>query len=452
MRTSYIKSFKLLSIAGAYWRGDEKRKMLQRIYGTAWYTKDQLDAYLKKIEEIEKRDHRKLGKELDLFSIHEETGAGLILWHPKGARLRNTIEDFWREEHYKNGYEMVGSPHIGKGQLWQISGHLDFYRESMYSSMDIDGQEYYAKPMNCPFHIVMYKNRGWSYRDLPLRWAELGTVYRYERSGVLHGLLRVRGFTQDDAHLFCRPDQMPAEIDRVLAFCLFMLRSFGFQNFKMYLSTKPKEKSVGEDSSWQAATDALEAALKRAGVEYEVDEGGGAFYGPKIDIKIKDAIGREWQCSTIQFDFNLTDRFDVTYVDRDGARHRPFMIHRALLGSLERFIGILIEHYAGKFPLWLSPVQVILASVTDESVEFLSEMKSRMIAERIRVEADVRDETIGYKIRDAIEKKVPYIGVIGKKELENGTVSVRKRGENTSVSLKVEEFIARLTEENSRKE
>jgi len=451
MRTSKLKAFKLLSIAGAYWRGDEKRRMLQRIYGTAWSSKEQLEAYLKRLEEIERRDHRRLGRELDLYSLHDETGAGLVLWHPKGARLRTIIEDFWRAEHYRNGYELVYSPHIGKGELWQISGHLDFYRENMYSSMDIDGQEYYTKPMNCPFHIMMYRNRGWSYRDLPLRWAELGTVYRYERSGVLHGLLRVRGFTQDDAHLFCRPDQMPEEIDRVLAFSLYMLRSFGFTDFGVYLATQPKEKYVGEKAQWDDATKALEASLSRAGIEYTRDEGGGAFYGPKIDIKIKDALGREWQCSTIQFDFNLPDRFEMNYTDRDGKKHRPYMIHRALFGSLERFIGILIEHYEGRFPLWLSPVQVVLASLTDEVAEHVKQTAERLHAQEIRVETDLRDETIGYKVRDAIEKRVPYIGVIGKKELESDSVSVRRRGENKSIVMSVGEFADRIRDEVGRK-
>ncbi len=450
-RTSRIKSFKLLTIAGAYWRGDEKRQMLQRLYGTAWPTADELDAYLKMREEVERRDHRRIGKELELYSIQEETGPGLVLWHTKGARLRNSIENFWRDEHYKNGYDLVYSPHIGRGQLWQTSGHLDFYRENMYSSMDIDGQEYYVKPMNCPFHIMMYRSRGWSYREFPLRWAELGTVYRYERSGVLHGLLRVRGFTQDDAHLFCRPDQMPEEIDRVLSFSLYMLRSFGFNDFKVYLATRPKEKSVGEDDKWQSAIKALEESVRRAGIEYEVDEGGGAFYGPKIDIKIKDALGREWQCSTIQFDFNLPERFDLTYIDRDGQKHRPIMIHRALFGSMERFIGVLIEHYAGRFPLWLSPVQVQIASITDETVDFAAGLRDRMMREGLRVEADLRNETIKYKIRDAIEKKVPYIGVIGGKEAAANSISVRKRGENTSESMPIDEFIARLKDEISRR-
>ncbi len=450
-RTSYLKACKLLSIAGAYWRGDEKRPMLQRIYGTAWSTREQLDEHLKKLEEIEKRDHRRLGRELDLYSVHEEVGPGLIHWHPRGARLRNSIENFWRDEHYKNGYDLIITPHIGRANLWQTSGHLDFYNENMYSPMDIDGQDYYVKPMNCPFHIMIYKSRGWSYRDYPLRWAELGTVYRYERSGVLHGLLRVRGFTQDDAHLYCRPDQMPAEIDRVLAFSLYMLRSFGFEDFNLYLATRPAEKFVGDEANWKDATEALEASLKRAGVEYSVDEGGGAFYGPKIDIKIKDALGREWQCSTIQFDFNEPERFDMSYVGPDGQKHRPYMIHRALFGSMERFIGVLIEYYAGKFPLWLSPVHIQLLSVTGDAAEHTAKLKERMMKEGIHSEADLRDETIGYKIRDAIEKKVPYIGVIGKKELENGTVSLRKRGEQSSRSLQIDELVVKIKDEIEKK-
>ncbi|MBP7602872.1 MAG: threonine--tRNA ligase [Spirochaetes bacterium] len=450
-RTSYIKAFKLLSIAGAYWRGDEKRPMLQRIYGTAWPTKDELEAYLKHLEEVEKRDHRKLGRELDLYSVHDETGAGLILWHPKGARLRHIIETFWREEHYRNGYELVYSPHIGKSTLWNTSGHLGFYSDNMYSPMDIDGQDYYVKPMNCPFHIMIYKSRGWSYRDLPLRWAELGTVYRYERSGVLHGLLRVRGFTQDDAHLVCRPDQMPEEIDRVLAFCLYMLRSFGFSDFKVYLATKPGEKFVGDEAMWSEATQALRESVERAGIDYEIDEGGGAFYGPKIDIKIKDALGREWQCSTIQFDFNMPERFDVTYVGSDGQKHRPYMIHRALLGSIERFVGVLVEHFAGKFPLWLSPVQLTLLNVVSEAAEHTARLRDELTRGGLRVEADLREETIGYKIRDAIEKKVPFIGVIGKKEMESDSVSVRRRGENTSKTMPVGECIALLEREAAQK-
>ncbi|MBP7735209.1 MAG: threonine--tRNA ligase [Spirochaetes bacterium] len=452
-RTSYIKAVKLLSIAGAYWRGSEKNKMLQRIYGIAFPDKKQLAAHLEFLEEAKRRDHRRLGKELNLYSIHDETGAGLVLWHPKGACLKNIIEDFWRKEHFKNGYDLVATPHIGKSQLWETSGHLGFYTENMYSSMDIDGQPYYVKPMNCPFHIMIYMNKGWSYRELPLRWAELGTVYRYERSGVLHGLLRVRGFTQDDAHLFVRPDQMPDEIDRVLEFCIYMLRSFGFEDFKVYLATRPAEKSVGEESMWQEAIKALEASVKRAGIEYEVDEGGGAFYGPKIDIKIKDILAREWQCSTIQFDFNLPERFDLTYVDSDGKKHRPYMIHRALLGSLERFIGVLVEHYGGKFPVWLAPVQVMLINVSDDEAEAVDKLRLRMVELGLRPEIDRRDETMGYRVRDAISQKVPYIGVIGKKEVAENTISVRKLGENKSVTMKVDDLINLISEDvNSKRQ
>jgi threonyl-tRNA synthetase len=446
-RTSYLRAFKLLSTAGAYWRGSEKNKMLQRIYGIAFPDAKSLERHIEFLEEAKRRDHRRLGKELDLSSIHDETGAGLVLWHPKGARLRNIIEDYWRAQHYTNGYDLVFSPHIGKASLWETSGHLDFYTESMYSSMDIDGQAYYVKPMNCPFHIMIYKNKGWSYRELPLRWAELGTVYRYERSGVLHGLLRVRGFTQDDAHLFCRPDQMPEEIDRVLAFCLSMLREFGFRDFKVYLATRPREKSVGDESMWLSAVQALEESVTRAGIEYEVDEGGGAFYGPKIDIKIKDVLGREWQCSTIQFDFNEPERFDMTYVDSDGKKHRPYMIHRALLGSLERFIGILIEHYAGKFPVWLAPVQVAIINVSDGEAGAAEDLRRKLLDHGFRPETDPRDESMGYRVRDAIAKRIPYICVIGKKEISDSTVSVRRLGENKAASMKIDDFIKIINED-----
>ncbi len=445
-RTSYLRAFRLLSVAGAYWRGSEKNKMLQRIYGIAFPDEKKLENHIEFLEEAKRRDHRRLGKELDLFSIHEEIGAGLVLWHPKGARLRNIIEDYWRAQHYKNGYDLVFSPHIGKASLWETSGHLDFYTEYIYSSMDIDGQAYYTKPMNCPFHIMIYKNKGWSYRELPLRWAELGTVYRYERSGVLHGLLRVRGFTQDDAHLFCRPDQMPEEIDRVLAFCLSMLREFGFKDFKVYLATRPLEKSVGDESMWRSAVQALEESVKRAGIEYEVDEGGGAFYGPKIDIKIKDVLGREWQCSTIQFDFNEPERFDMTYIDSDGKKHRPYMIHRALLGSLERFIGILIEHYAGKFPVWLAPVQVAIINVSDGEADAAEKLRRKLLDLGFRPETDVRDESMGYRVREAIAKGIPYICVIGKKEIADSTVSVRRLGENKPVSMKVDGLVKAINE------
>jgi len=439
--TSGIKHFKLLSLAGAYWRGDEKREQLQRIYGTAFSTKEELDAYLFMLEEAKKRDHRKIGRELDLYSTAEEVGAGLILWHPKGAKIRMKIEDFWRAQHIENGYDIVYTPHIGRANLWQTSGHLDFYKESMYAPMEVDGDDYFARPMNCPFHIMIYNSSLHSYRDLPLRWAELGTVYRYEKSGVLHGLMRVRGFTQDDAHIICRPDQMPDEIRRVLRFCLSMLNAFGFKEFAVYLATKPKEKSVGDVAQWNDATKALEEAVKAEGLTCTLDEGGGAFYGPKIDIKIKDALNREWQCSTIQFDFNEPDRFDMTYVDQTSKKVRPYMIHRALLGSLERFFGILIEHYAGAFPLWLAPVQVSILTITTDQSAYATSILDKLKKAGFRAEVDDRNEKIGFKIREAILNKIPYLLVVGYKEMEANTVAIRARnGEDLGVKP-IEEFI-----------
>ncbi len=447
--TGMVKAIKILSTAGAYWRGSEKNKMLQRIYAISFPRDSMLKEYLVMLEEAAKRDHRRLGSELDLFSMCDEVGPGLVLWHPKGGRLRTIIEDFWRREHYKNGYDIVYSPHIGRAQLWETSGHLGFYRENMYSSMEIDEQEYFVKPMNCPFHIMMYKHDLRSYRDLPLRWAELGTVYRYEKSGVLHGLLRVRGFTQDDAHLYCRPDQMPEEIRRVLQFCLFMLRSFGFDKFKIYLATRPREKSVGEERQWVDATAALRAAVEAEGLEWELDEGGGAFYGPKIDIKIKDALNREWQCSTIQFDFNMSERFDLTYAGPDNEKLRPYMIHRALLGSLERFMGVLIEHYAGAFPLWLAPVQVKVLPISEKFIEQGRAVVNQLLGGGIRAELDQRNEKIGYKIRDAEIKKIAYMAIIGEKEVQNGSVSVRRHGKGDQGSLQVGDFLALLNRELS---
>lgn len=444
--TGYPAVFKLMSVAGAYWRGDSSRSMLQRIYGTAFFRREDLDAHLERLAEAAKRDHRKLGRELDLFSTDEEIGAGLILWHPKGARIRQVVEDFWRREHEKNGYEIIYSPHLGRGQLWETSGHLGFYSENMYSPMEIEGQDYYIKPMNCPFHIAIYKSRGRSYRELPFRWAELGTVYRYERSGVLHGLLRVRGFTQDDAHIFCRPDQMPEEIDRVLAFSLHILRSFGFEDFRLYLATRP-EKSVGDEERWEAATAALRAAMEKSGLPYEVDEGGGAFYGPKIDIKISDALGREWQCSTIQFDFNLPERFGMTYKGQDSADHQPYMIHRALLGSLERFFGVLIEHYGGAFPLWLAPVQVVVLPVLPANQEYAGKIYDWLRENGIRAELDARNEKIGYRIREAQLQKVPYMLVVGEKEAAAGQIAVRSRKEGDLGAWAREQFLAKLKEE-----
>ncbi|GAB4418457.1 MAG: threonine--tRNA ligase [Anaerolineae bacterium] len=421
-------AFKLMKIAGAYWRGDEKRQQLQRIYGTAWQTPEELADYLHRLEEAEKRDHRKLGKELDLFSTEPDMlGGGLILWHPNGGLMRHLAEEFCRKEHLAQGYDLVYSPHIGKSTLWQTSGHLTFYKENMYAPLDIDGQEYYLKPMNCPFHIMIYQDKLRSYRDLPLRFAEWGTVYRYERSGVLHGLLRVRGFTQDDAHHFVQPEKMPEEIDFALNFCLRILRSFGFTDFTAYLSTRPESKAVGELADWHTAEAALEAALKRANLPYEIDPGGGAFYGPKIDLKIKDALGREWQLSTIQFDFNLPERFDITYIGEDGQPHRPFMIHRALLGSMERFFGVLIEHYGGAFPVWLSPVQAVLIPIADRHVAYCDEVAKRLKTAGLRVEVDASSERMGNKIRLAQKQKIPYMLVVGDKEQAAHQVAVRLR-------------------------
>ncbi len=444
------KAVKLMSVAGAYWRGDENKPMLQRIYGTVWETPEQLEEYLWKLEEAKRRDHRKLGKELDLFSSNEEVGTGLILWHPNGAKIRHLAERFWEDEHLAHGYDFVYSPHIGKASLWETSGHLGFYKENMYSPIEIEGQEYYIKPMNCPFHLHIYKNSLRSYRDLPLRYAEKGTVYRYERSGVLHGLMRVRGFTQDDAHHFCRPDQMPDEIDFVLDFSLNILRAFGFDKIRAFLSTMP-EKSVGEPEHWHAAEAALEASLKRANMSYEVDEGGGAFYGPKIDLKVSDALGREWQLSTIQFDFNLPERFDLTYIGEDGQAHRPYMIHRALLGSMERFFGILIEHYGGAFPVWLAPTQAVIIPIADRHMDYAFEVAGKLKAAGMRVKVDERAERMNAKIRDAEKQKVPYMLVIGDKEMEQGQVALRKRnGENPGPML-MADFMAMAREEVEKK-
>lgn len=434
--------FKLLNIAGAYWRGDERRPMLQRIYGTAWPSQEALKDHLAWLEEVERRDHRRLGKELDLFSTSPELGGGLVLWHPKGGMIRKIAEDFCRAEHEKAGYEFVYSPHIGRAALWETSGHLQSFRENMYAPLDIDGQEYYLKPMNCPFHILIYKSSLRSYRDLPLRFAEWGTVYRYERGGVLHGLLRVRGFTQDDAHLFCRPDQMPEEIDRVLNFCLHILRSFGFTEFQAYLSTRPEAKAIGAVEQWQVAEAALQAALERARIPFRIDPGGGAFYGPKIDLKIKDAIGREWQLSTIQFDFNLPERFGITYIGEDGKEHRPFMIHRALLGSMERFFGVLIEHYGGAFPVWLAPVQARLIPIADRHMAYSEQVAERLRAAGIRAEVSHSTERMQAKIRDAQLQKIPYMLIIGDREMANGAVALRLRTGEDKGAIAVDDFIA----------
>lgn len=444
-RTGQINpaALKLLNVAGAYWRGDEKRPMLQRIYGTAWKTSEELEQHLWKLEEAKKRDHRVLGRELDLFSISEDVGPGLILWHPKGAMVRKLAEDFSREEHEKAGYDFVYTPHIGKAQLWETSGHLDWFADAMYPPLEIEQQKYYLKPMNCPFHIQIYKSKTRSYRDLPLRYAEWGTVYRYERSGTLHGLLRVRGLTQDDAHLFCRPDQMPEEIDRTLEFSLHILRSFGFDQIHAYLATRDPEKAAGDPAQWEAPTQALQDSLERSGLPYEIEEAEATFYGPKIDLKVKDALDREWQLSTIQFDFFLPERFGLAYVGKDGQEHQPYMIHRALMGAMERFFGTLIEHHAGAFPVWLAPVQVILIPIADRHVEYAQGVADQLREAGLRIELDDRSERMNAKIRDAQVQKVPYMLVMGDREIEAGQVSVRLRSEENLGAMSIEGFLER---------
>lgn len=441
--TGRLKAVKLLSLAGAYWRGDEKRPMLKRIYGAAFSDPKELRKFLEFQEEALKRDHRKLGKELDLFSIDDDLGAGLILWHPKGALVRKIIEDFWRSEHLAQGYELVMTPHIAKVDLWKTSGHWEFYRENMYSPIDVEGQEYVIKPMNCPGHLLIFKSKTRSYRELPLRWAELGTVYRFERSGVLHGLLRVRGFTQDDAHIFCRENQIEDEIVKILDIVTFMLGTFGFNDYEIYVSTRP-EKYVGDLEHWELATDALKKALRRADLEYQIDPGEGVFYGPKIDIKIKDALGRAWQCSTIQVDFNNPERFDITYMGEDNTEHRPIMIHRALLGSLERFIGCLIEHYAGAFPLWLSPVQASILPIADRHNDYAFKVAEELKNAGLRAEVDVRGESVNKKIRDTQLKKVPYMIIVGDNEVNEGSVSVRDRSGSEKRAVALKGFIEKL--------
>lgn len=446
------KAFKLTHVAGAYWRGDEKREQLQRIYGTAWETAEELQDYLTMLEEAKRRDHRKLGRELDLFSSDsDEMGGGLILWHPRGGLMKHLIETFYRTLHLDHGYDLISTPHIGRATLWETSGHLGFYRDGMYSPMDIDGQPYYLKPMNCPFHILIYNANLHSYRELPIRYAEWGTVYRYERSGTLHGLLRVRGFTQDDAHHFVRRDQLAAEIDFILAFSLYTLKCFGFDKIKAYLSTKPPEKSVGNDADWQDAERFLEDALKRSNLNYGIDEGGGAFYGPKIDLKIKDAIGREWQLSTIQVDFNLPERFNMTYTGSDGEKHRPYMIHRALLGSLERFFGVLIEHHAGAFPLWLSPIQVRVIPITDRHGLHCKKLAKNLKAHGFRAEVDDSGERMGNKIRKAQNLKVPVMLIVGDEEESQGGAAVRLRS-GEDLKIMSEEAILAMLEDLIRKE
>ncbi len=440
------KNFKLLSLAGAYWKGDEHNKMLQRIYGTNYPDPKSLKAHIKRIEEARKRDHRKLGRELELFSINESVGSGLILWHPKGAMIRNIIENYWREQHILNGYDLVYTPHVAKHHLWETSGHSGFYSENMFKPMEVDEVSYQLKPMNCPFHMQIFNSKIRSYKDLPIRFAELGTVYRYERSGVLHGLMRVRGFTQDDAHIYCHPDGLADEISSVLDFNTRMLAKFGFTEYDIYLSTRP-EKFVGSEENWDQATEALRQALENNGLEYTVDPGEGVFYGPKIDIKIKDVLGRSWQCSTIQVDFNLPERFDLNFVDTDGQNYRPITIHRALLGSIERFFGILIEHYAGNFPLWLAPVQVEIITIADRHIDYAKKIAAEMTRNRFRVHADYRNEKIGYKIREAEVQKVPYMIILGDKEVEEEKISVRHKGEGDLGRMSVADLCARLENE-----
>ena len=444
--TGKIAAFKLLTVAGAYWRGDEHRPMLQRIYGTAFESEEALEEHLQRLEEAKRRDHRLLGRELDLFSVHDETGPGLIIWHPKGARIRGIIEDFWKQEHYRSGYDLVYTPHIGKSTLWETSGHLDFYRENMYAPMDMEGQEYYLKPMNCPFHIMYYKTALRSYRELPMRVGELGSVYRYERGGVLHGLLRVRGLTQDDAHIFCRPDQVEKEVDGVLDLTFHLLKSFGFDEYEVTLSTRP-DKAVGDADRWELAIESLRHTLEGRTLPYEVDDGGGAFYGPKIDIHIRDAIGRLWQCTTVQFDFNLPERFGLTYVGEDGQEHQPYMIHCALLGSLERFMGVLIEHYGGAFPAWLAPVQAVIIPIADRHQDYARQVADQLISSGIRVETDARSERMNAKIREAQVQKVPYMLIVGDREAEAGGAAMRLRSGENLGALPVSDIISRIAED-----
>ncbi|MDR3243545.1 MAG: threonine--tRNA ligase [Elusimicrobiota bacterium] len=447
--TGKVKYFKLLSVAGAYWRGDSSREQLQRIYGTAFFTKEDLEVYLQKIEEAKKRDNRKLGKDLDLFSIHDEVGAGLVLWHPKGALIRDIIESYWKKFHLEHGYELLATPHIASEELYAISGHLQTYSENMYASMEIEGKPYRIKPMNCPGHLMVYKTRLHSYRELPVRYAELGAVYRFEKSGVLHGLLRVRGFTQDDGHVIVAPEMLEEEMIRIFNMAIEILKTFGFNEYEIYLATRPESKFVGEIEDWNKAQDSLKNALEKTGYKYEMDEGGGAFYGPKIDIKIKDSIGRSWQCSTIQFDFNLPQRFDISYVDSTGKRARPYMIHRALLGSMERFFGILLEHYAGALPLWLSPIQVVIANINDEQDAYCKELLKTLKNAGIRASYDDRNEKIGHKIREIVMQKVPYVAVIGNKEKDSNSVAIRARGNKDLGAMKIDDFLNLIKSKNA---
>ena len=445
--TGRLGHFALQKVAGAYWRGDEKQPMLQRIYGTAWADKKSLKGHLHRLAEAEKRDHRRLAAELDLVSWPDALGPGLAVWHPKGALVRKIIEDYSRARHETGGYDFVFSPHIAKSVLWETSGHLDFYADGMYPPMELDGASYYPKPMNCPFHVAVYQSGQRSYRDLPQRFFELGAVYRYELSGAVHGLLRSRGFTQDDSHIFCTPDQIPEELASLLDFTLSVLRAFGFDDFQAKLSTRPTEKSVGDDSLWNMATDGLRNALESAGLSYAVEEGGGAFYGPKIDVDITDAIGRPWQLSTIQLDFNLPERFELEYVGADGGRHRPVMIHRALMGSIERFFGVLLEHYAGAFPLWLAPEQVRVLPVADEHQAYAEVVRDRLVAAGHRVTVDPADEPLGKRVRAGKVDKVPHVLVVGDDDAANGTVGDNARGaDGPERDLGIDSFLGRLAD------
>ena len=444
------KAFALESVAGAYWRGDEKRAQLQRIYGTAWETAEQLAEYQRRKQEALRRDHRRLGTDLELFSIEDEAGAGLVFWHPRGARMRLLIEDFWRQAHFDDGYELLYTPHVADIELWRTSGHLDFYAESMFAPMQVDERQYQLKPMNCPFHVLTYASRLRSYRELPIRWAELGTVYRYERPGVMHGLMRVRGFTQDDAHVFCLPEQIGAEILRVLQLTERILSTFDFRHYEINLSTRP-EKSIGDDAVWDLATRGLIEALERKGWPYKVDEGGGAFYGPKIDLKIEDAIGRLWQCSTIQLDFNLPERFNLDYVAADGSRQRPIMIHRAIFGSLERFFGIMTENYAGDFPFWLAPEQIRLLPVTDEVLPYAESLQQQLVQQGVRATIDRSGDRLGKLIRNGEQMKIPVLGVIGAKEAETGAISLRSRRDGDLGALPLATLVARAVQANQQR-
>ena len=444
--TGKIPAFKLLNVAGAYWRGDENRPMLQRIYGTAFESAELLEQHLNRIEEAKKRDHRNLGKELDLFSIHDETGPGLIIWHPKGSIVRNLFEDFWKKEHYRRGYDLVHTPNVGRADLWRTSGHLEFFKENMFAASEMDGQEYYLKPMNCPFHIMYYKSSLRSYRDLPMRIGELGTVYRYERGGTLHGMLRVRGFTQDDAHIFCTPDQIESEINGVLDLTFQVLSAFGFEEFELNLSTRP-EKAVGSDEQWELAENSLKNTLESRNLSYGIDDRGGAFYGPKIDLNITDAIGRSWQCTTVQFDFNLPERFGISYVGADGGSHRPYMVHRVIFGSLERFMAILIEHYGGAFPVWLAPIQVLIITIADRHSDYAASILDKLVGSNIRAQIDDRNERMNSKIREAQLQKIPYMFVVGDREIEVESVGVRSRTEGDLGMMTVDEVLRKMKDE-----